>query len=290
MNRRLSNTALGQIIFNAAIVIVVAWMFFTYNVGATAPAPNAVPNSILYQGALTHTAGRPVNGLTNITFRLYGTPTGGTALWTEAHIESNAVLVNNGLFNVLLGSLTPIPSDVWDNDYLYLGVQVNNDQEMAPREPIGAVPMAMRASVAAELEPDAIPVFTASTPVEYWQVPQCDSTNYTVPGLTLNVTVDKTSKLLVNFTGLGYSSAARGAIYTRIFIDGVAVKTQSGQSLLSGCRNSPTDGGASPFCTFANSTVQVLEPGNHTVGIRAACDKSGIAKVQAGWLWAMALP
>lgn len=85
--------------------------------GATVGA--VTPGVISYQGTLLNTTGQPLNGTLNMTFRLYAAPTGGTALWTEAHTGANAVPVSNGLFNVLLGSLTPIPTEVWSNAALY---------------------------------------------------------------------------------------------------------------------------------------------------------------------------
>jgi hypothetical protein len=112
---------------------------------AMAPAAQgAIPGVVSYQAYLTNAGGRPINGSTDVTFRLYNMPTGGTELWTEAHAGSgNAIPVSNGLFNVYLGSLTPIPPTVWANSTLYLGVQVGTDAEMSPREVIGAVPAAM---------------------------------------------------------------------------------------------------------------------------------------------------
>jgi len=108
-------------------------------------APDATPGTISYQGMLNDAAGQPINGSTNITFRLYNTPTGATsaALWTEAHTGANAVPISNGLFNVLLGSLTPIPASVWSNANVYLGVQVGGDAEMTPREIVSPVGPAM---------------------------------------------------------------------------------------------------------------------------------------------------
>jgi hypothetical protein len=88
---------------------------------------------------------RPINGNRDMTFRLYAQPSGGTALWDEAHTGANAVPVTNGLFNVLLGSLKPIESTVWDSPDLYLEVQVGNER-MTPREQVGRVPYAMAAS------------------------------------------------------------------------------------------------------------------------------------------------
>lgn len=130
---------------NIGTLILMALMLFVYRASA-APSgpttPDATPGTLSYQGMLNDAAGQPINGSTGITFRLYNTPMGGTALWTETHTSANAVPISNGLFNVLLGSLNPIPASVWSNTNIYLGVQVGNDAEMSPRELIGEVPLA----------------------------------------------------------------------------------------------------------------------------------------------------
>ncbi len=114
---------------------------------ARAPAaPNVTPGIVNYQGKLTDSLGRPIEGRINITFRLYTTPTGGAPIWLEAHTNTNAVPVSNGVFNVLLGSLTPIPATAWANSALYLGVQVGTDVEMTPREMVSMVAYALQAS------------------------------------------------------------------------------------------------------------------------------------------------
>jgi hypothetical protein len=145
MKRKLTGHVIRYFILNIGTLILIALMLFVYRASA-APngpaAPDATPGTISYQGMLNDAAGQPINGSTNITFRLYSAPTGGTALWTEAHTGANAVPVSNGLFNVLLGSLTPIPASVWSNANVYLGVQVGGDAEMSPREIIGSVPTA----------------------------------------------------------------------------------------------------------------------------------------------------
>ncbi len=145
---------LPHLLPNAGTVVVVIFILFTYTAWA---APSILPSAqgvlpaiIPYQGTLTNAAGQPINGNTSLTFRLYAAPSGGSALWTEARTGANVVPVSNGLFNVNLGSLTPIPSAVWKNNPLYLGIQVNSDPEMAPREQLGAVPYAMMAGALIE--------------------------------------------------------------------------------------------------------------------------------------------
>lgn len=145
---------------NIGTLILMALLLFAYRASAapaldpvapppptlpqtTPTAPDATPGTISYQCMLTDAAGKPISGNTDITFGLYAVPTGGSALWSEAHISANAVPVTNGLCQVLLGSLTPIPASVWSNATIYLGVQVGNDAEMSPREIVSPVGPAM---------------------------------------------------------------------------------------------------------------------------------------------------
>jgi hypothetical protein len=140
-----------QLIPNIGTLVLVALLLFAYHAWAApsdapqaeAPASGVNTGMLSYQGYLTDAGGEPLDGEIDFTFRLYSTSTGGTALWTEAHTEENAVPADDGLFNVMLGSLTPIPNDVWSSGASYLGIQVGNDAEMSPREAIGNVPTAL---------------------------------------------------------------------------------------------------------------------------------------------------
>jgi hypothetical protein len=89
--------------------------------------------TISYQGHLTDNAGEPVNSDLPMTFTLYDAPTGGTAVWTEERSGSNAVPVTAGLFSVSLGSVTPLDNTLF-GEPLWLGISVNGDAEMTPRE------------------------------------------------------------------------------------------------------------------------------------------------------------
>jgi len=111
-----------------------------------------VPGVITYQGVLTDANGNPVNGNVDMIFRIYNVDTGGTPLWIEEHTGENAVPVQNGLFQVYLGSLQPFPPDLWEGEPLYMGIEVGGDSEMSPREVIGRVPGAIEALTI----PDAI--------------------------------------------------------------------------------------------------------------------------------------
>ena len=150
IGRRMLHRLANQLIPNAGTLVMMALLLFAYHAwAAPSAAPQVAPASqvntgmLSYQGYLTDASDEPLTGDVDITFRLYDAPSGGAALWTEAHTNANAVPVDDGLFNVMLGSLTPISSTVWSSGASYLGVQVGNDAEMAPREVVGNVPTAM---------------------------------------------------------------------------------------------------------------------------------------------------
>jgi hypothetical protein len=77
------------------------------------------PAMISYQGKLAHETGWPVTGTVSIVFSIYDQPTDGTSLWSE---EQLAVAVQSGIYNVLLGSVNPIPDDVFDGSDRWLGI------------------------------------------------------------------------------------------------------------------------------------------------------------------------
>jgi hypothetical protein len=149
-----------QLIMNAATLLVAAGMLFvTRALAAPDPAPAAPgmsPHVIAYQGTLVDSAENPVNGDQEMTFRIYNHVSDPGFLWEEAHTGANAVPVQNGLFNVLLGSLNPIPLSVWEETALFLGIQVGSDDEMTPRNPIAIAPLAHYAVIANSVTADSI--------------------------------------------------------------------------------------------------------------------------------------
>jgi hypothetical protein len=96
-----------------------------------------VPNTMSFQGYLTSAAGARVTGKLSMTFRLYTLATGGTASWTE----TQTVSVINGVYNVILGSVTPLSIDI--PQQYYLGVSVGGDAEMTPRARLASVMSAL---------------------------------------------------------------------------------------------------------------------------------------------------
>jgi len=104
-----------------------------------------MPGLISYQGTLTDYNGVALNTIVSVTFSIYTDSTGGTLVWTETQ---PLVEVNNGLFNVLLGRVNIIPVEVFQDPERWLGMQVESDPELEPRQRMAAVGYAFRASVA----------------------------------------------------------------------------------------------------------------------------------------------
>jgi hypothetical protein len=134
----------GNVVF---ILLVAMVMFFVKAGGAfggflqsPAAAPSGSSGVIAYQGRLADTAGNPLTGTYPSIFRLYSQNSGGTPLWEEQWTGPNSIAISDGLFNVMLGSLAPIPQElVTGNANLWLGVTVGSDDEMIPRVQVGSV-------------------------------------------------------------------------------------------------------------------------------------------------------
>jgi hypothetical protein len=103
---------------------------------------SGVPPYINYQGILTDDAGMPVDGVFDLTFKIYNDSTGGVALWTEVHPD---VDVDDGLFNVILGKTTSFMNSLGIDQDPWMVVQVGDDPEVSPRTEITSVPYAFEA-------------------------------------------------------------------------------------------------------------------------------------------------
>jgi hypothetical protein len=138
----------GSAIFTLVVVGLLLW---AQSAGAiplpgTPASISSSTNTIAYQGRLANAGGAPLTGVYSIIFRLYSAASGGVPLWEEQWTGPNGVSVSDGLFNVMLGSLTPIPQAiVTGNNTLWLGITVGTDNEMVPRVQLGSVPFAVQA-------------------------------------------------------------------------------------------------------------------------------------------------
>jgi hypothetical protein len=109
-----------------------------------------VPHLINYQGVLVNpSTGQPVaDDSYSIIFSIYNVPSGGSAIWVETH----GVETKDGLYSVILGSITPLTPAILSGPEKYLGIKVGADPEMTPRKQIVSVAYSYLSEDAAKLE------------------------------------------------------------------------------------------------------------------------------------------
>ncbi len=111
------------------LCLVVPFLFLSSSRAQT------VLNVLPFQGILTTTGGVTVpDGVYQLSFRLYSVPSGGSPLWQE----TQTVTVTNGIFSVLLGSVSSLTLS-FDQQY-YLGISIGGGTELQPRLLLGAAP------------------------------------------------------------------------------------------------------------------------------------------------------
>lgn len=122
---------------------VPVFVFLAIVLGATM-ASGQVPQLISYQGVLADNAGQLVaNGNYDITFRIFGSVTGGSVLHDETHI---GVPVSKGGFSVLIGSVAGDPLLLPFNVPYWLEIQVAPDASpLSPRIQFASSPYAQMA-------------------------------------------------------------------------------------------------------------------------------------------------
>ncbi|MFB3897910.1 MAG: hypothetical protein ACE14V_16595, partial [bacterium] len=81
----------------------------------------SIPQRINYQGVLKNKSTGQIlpDGNYSVTFRLYTTSTGGSAVWSE----TTTVTITNGILNYQLGSAVTLSLSF--NATYYLGVQIS---------------------------------------------------------------------------------------------------------------------------------------------------------------------
>lgn len=103
---------------------VVAFLLFAFQMSFA-----EIPTTMSYQGVLKDASGDAVpDGDYKLTFRLTTAPNNSILLWEEVH---ESVAVENGIFNVILGSITPL--DLPFDEPYYLGISMGDDSELTPR-------------------------------------------------------------------------------------------------------------------------------------------------------------
>jgi hypothetical protein len=115
--------------------------FFVILVLAACPCWGGIPNMINYQGMLTDDGGTPLDGTYNLSFKIYGSKSGPDSVWWEHH---TGVTVSDGLFSVMLGSISSLSYSVFNDTIRYLGISVDFGAELSPRTRLTSVSYAYR--------------------------------------------------------------------------------------------------------------------------------------------------
>ncbi len=102
------------------------------------------PGLMHLQARVTDNLGTPVVGAIDVTVRIYSSAVAATPLWFETHL----VTAVDGVVNVVLGSNTPLPADMFDTTERWMALKVGTDLEMLPRQQITSSPYARRAQTA----------------------------------------------------------------------------------------------------------------------------------------------
>jgi len=97
-----------------------------------------VPNIVNYQGMLTDDYGVPLDTTVSMSFTVYDSLSGGSAVWSETH---SSVAVSAGVFSVMLGSNTSggVPASVFSDSGRFLGITVGGGSEYSPRVTFSSV-------------------------------------------------------------------------------------------------------------------------------------------------------
>ncbi len=106
--------------------------------------PTAAQELTTVQGRLTNAAGIRVDGVFDLTFRLFDAEVAGTEVFKEDYAN---VVTKDGIFSLDLGQDGTLPAIIAANDTLWLEVKVGADLPL-PRRPLRSVARAMVATVA----------------------------------------------------------------------------------------------------------------------------------------------
>ena len=131
-----------------------------------ATTAHAVPAQFTHQGRLLDAEGAPLEADTTITFRILDAETDGGTLWEE----TLTLPLTNGFYSAVLGSdeSNPLDTDTLGQDPVWLELQLDGEEAMAPRSSINAVPYATMSTVAEEVSGgpvDASDISVGGTPV-----------------------------------------------------------------------------------------------------------------------------
>ena len=196
--------------FKIGLVFFVVFAIMAYSAMAE------VPLMLNYQGMLTDDLGEPLNDTVKISFVIYDDSTGGTWQCIDTHLE---VPVEDGLFNVVIGELNPLPDWLFDDDNRWLQLVVDGDS-IKPRTQFVSVPYTYHAKYA-----DTSGYALSGSAIAYGAIDSDGSVMAGTPNITCTwngidgryeITIDGEGYIYDNFatvvTPLGNGSTIRTAL------------------------------------------------------------------------------
>ena len=240
-----------------------------------------VPHLINYQGRLTDTGGVPLNGSYNLTFRIYDAETAGNLLWEETQ---TGVVINKGIFAVLLGSVTNL-NIAFDKPY-FLEIKVGNEV-MSPRQRITSAGYAVRAETAQDSE-NVGGIGVSATPSANKLVPldnngklpggiinsnkvvkrdgDFSASGFTnIPGLSVNLNTSSNQRVFISFCARAYSRADCQSTFIDVAVDGVRIGGGTGG--VSSIRQSGLGQVGQNWNISFSLLTDTLTAGQHTIQI-----------------------
>lgn len=121
---------------------MLSFLLMSFLLSSPVFATTGINGQINFQGKLVNSDGTTVSDNSyTVVFSLYTVSSGGSNIWTE----TDSVTTTTGIFQVTLGAVTSLSSVNFNQNPLYLGIQVGSDSEMTPRILFAAVPYAFTA-------------------------------------------------------------------------------------------------------------------------------------------------
>jgi len=114
---------------------------------------DSVPSLINYQGMLTDSDGKSIEGAKKLEFNIFDSESGGTNIWGP-QIFSHVPVIK-GMFNVILGTTDvngrPI-RNAFNSEHRYLAIKVGDNMNIMPRQRVLSTPYSLIANVARTVE------------------------------------------------------------------------------------------------------------------------------------------
>ncbi len=229
---------------------------------------NDVPKVINYEGTLSDPDGNPVaDGGYAVEFNIYDIPTGGTSLWTEVWDSGTTPVVTaNGTFNVVLGTHNPFSGSFFsEHPETYLGIKVESDSEMIPRQRISSVAYALTAGIGG-IPKGGIIMWSGSADdiPNGWGL--CDGTNGTP---------DLTNRFVVGASKLGdYSVGDNGGEKENNLAHTHKINTENSMG---------TNATGSHYHSVSIKTSEVIAEGDYDKDVEDGNDKHAASRHHKHW-------